>query len=92
MKLISCICSGQKCLISLSSDIKPYTKPITEYVINDMFKVRDGYCQTLSYKDVKDKFVEDMFFFSSGYFRMKALECIGLINKIENVKKQNYLL
>lgn len=68
-------------------EVNNHVNEICEYVINDMFKVRDGYCQTLSYKDVKDKFVEDMFFFSSGYFRMKALECIGLINKIENVKE-----
>lgn len=70
------------------NEVNKHVNEICEYIINDMFKVRDGNCQTLSYKDVKDKFVEDMFFFSSGYFRVKALECIELINKAENVKEE----
>ena len=53
---------------------------ITNYIINDLFSIKNQKVDTLSFKELKDKFTNDAYYFSGGYFREKALECVAAQN------------
>lgn len=54
---------------------------ISKYIMDDLFTVKDKQVESLSFKELKDKFGNDSYFFSGGYFREKALECISKLNE-----------
>lgn len=56
---------------------------ISKYIIEDLFTLKGQKVDALSFKELKDKFQNDSFFFSSGYFREKALECVANLNSTQ---------
>lgn len=57
---------------------------ISQYIMEDLFTIKDKPVESLSFKELKDKFGSDSYFFSGGYFREKALECISKQNEKKN--------
>lgn len=64
----------------LVKELKGKTDDITNYIINDLFTIKNQKMDTLSFKELRDKFSNDAYYFSGGYFREKALECIAAQN------------
>lgn len=64
-------------------EIKANMANTINYIIDDLFVVKSLKVESLSFKELKDRFANDNFFFTSGYFRLKSLECLntGSINK-----------
>lgn len=49
-----------------------------DHVIDDLFTLSKKSVDALSFKDLKDRFNSDNYFFSSGYIRVKAIEVLDL--------------
>lgn len=52
-----------------------------DHVIDDLFTLNKKSVDALSFKDLKDRFNSDNYFFSSGYMRVKAIEVLDLRSK-----------
>lgn len=54
---------------------------ITDYIINDLFTLKNQKVDSLTFKELKEKFTNDSYFFSGGYFREKAIDCVTGLNQ-----------
>jgi hypothetical protein len=61
-------------------EINAKKSEISAFIIDDLFTIKNKQYESLSFKELKEKFTNDSYFFSSGYFREKALECIAKLN------------
>lgn len=66
---------------SIVNEMNINIEGITDYVMNDLFKVKLEALEILSFKELKEKFNSDSFFFSSGYIRGKAYEFLQSLAK-----------
>mmetsp|Transcript_41759 Transcript_41759/g.43763 ORF Transcript_41759/g.43763 Transcript_41759/m.43763 type:complete len:240 (-) Transcript_41759:91-810(-) len=60
----------------LIKELMGKNEEITKFIIEDLFSIKGQKVESLSFKELKDKFGSDNYFFSSGYFREKAFQCI----------------
>lgn len=63
------------------NDMKSNLEGITDFLMNDLFKVKLESLEILSFKELKEKFNSDSYFFSSGYIRGKAYEHLQTLVK-----------
>ena len=53
---------------------------IADFIIEDLFTIKNEKVNSLSFKELKDKFGNDQFFMSSGYIREKAFDYLASQN------------
>jgi len=61
---------------------------ISKFIVEDLFTLKGKQVQSLSFKELQEKFTNDSYFFTSGYFREKALECIAKQNANPDLEKK----
>ena len=62
-------------------EIKSKTDALADSIIDSLFTVANNKVDVLSFKEIKNKFSNDTYFFSSGYFREQAIALLNIKSK-----------